>query len=141
MLEVRRQRELLAEVLERLVGRESGAERRDLEQDAAGLAEVDRLEPEPVDDRRRMHAVGLDAAAPLGVLLVRRCPGNMVDGACSRDGAAFGRDVVAVERAARLGPNLPLVTGFVRREAQRLLEEAATRVGIACVRSNAVEPL
>src|SRR5690242_21961287 len=49
-LEARRQHELLAEVLRVLVGGEAGAERGDLEQHAARLAEVDREEPEAVDD-------------------------------------------------------------------------------------------
>src|SRR6266542_3324981 len=53
MLECRRQHEALAEMLERLVGREAGTERRDLEEDAARLAEVDGPKPEAVDDRRR----------------------------------------------------------------------------------------
>ena len=53
VLEVGRQRELLAEVLERLVDGEARAQRRDLEEDAAGLAEVDRAEVEAVDHRGR----------------------------------------------------------------------------------------
>src|SRR5690606_6768554 len=44
MLVVGRQRELFAEALERLIDGEAGAERRDLKQDAARLAEVDRPE-------------------------------------------------------------------------------------------------
>src|SRR5918911_1151675 len=53
VLERGRQREPLAEVLERLVGGEAGADGRDLEQDAARLAKVDRAGGEPLDDRRR----------------------------------------------------------------------------------------
>src|SRR5207245_1304772 len=63
VLEGRRQRELLAEVLERLVDRETRAERRDLEQHAARLAEVDGLEIEAVDHRRRA-AAALDHLRP-----------------------------------------------------------------------------
>ena len=53
MLERGRQDERLAEVLGVLVDREARPERRDLEQHAARLAEVDRPEPEAVDHRRR----------------------------------------------------------------------------------------
>ena len=74
VLEVRRQRQLLAERLERLVGGEAGAERRDLEQDAARLAEVDRAEAEAVDHRRRPPAGGRDLLAASLVLVERRRP-------------------------------------------------------------------
>ena len=48
----------------RLVGREARPERRDLEQDAAGLAEVDRAEVEAVDHGRGVDAGGAHALAP-----------------------------------------------------------------------------
>ena len=53
VLERGREDERLAQVLRVLVHGEARAERRDLEEDAARLAEVDRAEPEAVDDRRR----------------------------------------------------------------------------------------
>ena len=65
VLEVGRQRELLAEVLERLVDGEAGADRRDLEEDAARLAEVDRAEVEAVDLRRRLGAARDRLLAPV----------------------------------------------------------------------------
>src|SRR6188472_1314222 len=64
VLEVRRKREPLAERLPRLVGREARPERRDLEEHAARLAEVDRLEVEAVDDRRRPTSGPLNLLAP-----------------------------------------------------------------------------
>src|SRR5919204_6209287 len=63
VLEGGRQREPLAEVLRRLVGREAGAEGGDLEEDAARLAEVDRAEVEAVDDGGRRRA-GLQRPRP-----------------------------------------------------------------------------
>src|SRR5690349_2834060 len=51
MLERGRQGQPLAEALERLVRREAGADRRQLEEDAIRLLEVDRLEVEAVDHR------------------------------------------------------------------------------------------
>ncbi len=69
MLVIGRQRELLAEVLEGLVDREAGAQRGDLEEDAARLAEVDRAEVEAVDQRRRLRA-GLDRAIPPCLVIV-----------------------------------------------------------------------
>src|SRR4051794_27096196 len=54
--EERRQREGFAEVLDRFIGREAGAVRRQLEEDAAGLAEVEAAEIEPIDRAARSHA-------------------------------------------------------------------------------------
>src|SRR5262249_20073626 len=51
VLEGRRQDERLSEVLRVLVEREPGAEGGELEENTARLAEVDRAEPETVDDR------------------------------------------------------------------------------------------
>jgi hypothetical protein len=78
VLEVRRQRQALAEVLRVLVHREAGAERCDLEQDAARLAEVDRLEVEAVDDRRRAQARALDGGAPGLVIRLLGRPRDVV---------------------------------------------------------------
>src|SRR3954453_4069360 len=69
LLVVRRERERLTERLERLVGGEAGADRRDLEQHAARLAEVDRLEVEAVDHRRRLPTA-LDHLLPPRFVLV-----------------------------------------------------------------------
>src|SRR5207244_4470024 len=85
VLEVRRQAEPLAERFDRLVGGEAGAaERSDLEQDTARLAEVDRLEVEPVDDRRRLPAGGDHALAPLLLLVGFARPGDVVYGPGTR---------------------------------------------------------
>src|SRR3954470_18219744 len=86
-------------MLERLVGRESRAERRDLEQHAARLAEVDRAEVEAVDHRRRPRARALDGRAPRLVILHRRRPRDVMHRACALDAAAL-RLVVDVEAAA-----------------------------------------
>src|SRR5262249_20686969 len=108
MLERGRQRETLAEVLERLVGREPGADRRDLEEDAARLAKVDRLEVEAVDDRRHGGAGRRDAFAPGRMLLDRRGPRDVMHGPGAADAGAFGR-VVCVEAAAPVSARLPAV--------------------------------
>src|SRR4029453_3448713 len=52
VLERGREDEVLAQLLRVLVRGEPRSERRDLEEDAGGLAEVDGAEPEAVDDRR-----------------------------------------------------------------------------------------
>src|SRR5215213_9494192 len=49
-LEPRRQHELLAQMLERFVSGEARTFRRQLEQHSPRLEEIDRLEPEAVDD-------------------------------------------------------------------------------------------
>src|SRR5215210_7438283 len=121
MLEVRRQREALAEVLERLVGREPGADRRDLEEDAARLAEVDRLEVEAVDDGRRRASAFEHALAPGFVLLGARGPGDVVDGPGAADPGLVGL-VVRVEGPATIATRLE--GGFPPAlEAERALEE------------------
>src|SRR4051794_30292216 len=78
LLVVRRERQRLAERLERLVCGEARPDRRDLEQHAARLAKVDRLEVEAVDHRRRLPAA-VDHALPPGLVLVdRRRPRDVV---------------------------------------------------------------
>src|SRR6266513_5774682 len=122
MLVVRRQRQLLAEALERLVDGEAGPCRRDLEEDAAGLAEVDRLEVEAVDDRSRACARRRHALVPGLVLLRRRCPRDVVDRAGDRIRRLAGRLVVRVEGAPPVSARLPLAVA-ARLERERLLEE------------------
>src|SRR5205823_5553390 len=120
-----RERELLAERLERLVGREPGPDRRDLEEHAARLAEVDRLEVEAVDHRRRPCPGLGDPPLPRLVLLRWRRPRHVVDGAGTADTALGGRRVVDVERAAGLPARLE--AGF---EAEHVLEERPARLRI-----------
>src|SRR5581483_3874799 len=97
-----------AERVERLVGGEArAAERRDLEQDARGLAEVDRLEVEAVDDRRRL-AARIDHPVVPGFLLVRLAwPRDVVDGARAGHPGRLRRVVVDVEAAALVAAALP----------------------------------
>ena len=77
-----RQAQRLAEVLGVLVDREAGGERGDLEQDAARLAEVDRLEVVAVADVGVTSPPGRrDALLPGEVVLVARGPRDVVDGA------------------------------------------------------------
>src|SRR5207244_6805182 len=119
VLEVRRKREPLAEVLRRLVGREAGTEGCDLEEHAARLAEVDRAEVEAVDDGRRRRA-GVERPLPPRLVVVhRRGPGDVVDGARTAEPALGGRRVVDVEAATLLAAHLPLVLA-VRLEAEPL---------------------
>src|SRR5204862_3540686 len=107
VLVVGRKRELLAEVLERLVDREAGADGRDLEQHAARLAEVDRLEVEAVDDGRRMRATLRDTLLPGLVLLRWGCPRDVVDRAGAGDSQLQRRLVVRVPGAAPAAADLP----------------------------------
>src|SRR5204862_5472642 len=136
VLEVGRQREPLAEVLDRFVGREAGADRRDLEEDAARLAEVDRLEVEAVDDRRHVRPRGRDALAPGLVLLRRRGPGDVVHGARTANAGTLGGGVVFVETAPPLASRLPAVVAG-RSELERLLEKLPAALGIGRERPHA----
>src|SRR5690348_10347679 len=63
-LEPRRKAQRRAELLRRLVHSETGAVGGDLEQHAARLAEVDRLEVPAVNDRRDVAAGGQQRTAP-----------------------------------------------------------------------------
>src|SRR5688572_14081662 len=123
MLEEGRDRQLLAQVLERLVDREAGRAGRDLEQHAARLAEVDRAEVVAVDHGRGPAAALLDPAAPGLVLLVLRGPGHVVHGARSLDAALARRGVVVVEAAAARAAGLP--ASVLLTEAERLQQTAA----------------
>jgi hypothetical protein len=84
----------------RLVGCETGAERRQLEQDAARLAEVDRLEPEAIDYLGRVRAGLQHPLAPLLMLVVLGRPRHVVDAAGTLQRALGRRLVVDVEAAA-----------------------------------------
>src|SRR5262249_7255497 len=118
----------LAEMLERLVRREAGADGGDLEEDAARLAEVDRLEVETVDDGRGACARLEDPVAPRLVVLHLGRPRDVVHGSGAGKAGVRRRLVEAVGRAARVAAHLP---GGVpqRLEAEGVLEEVAARTG------------
>src|SRR6185436_7609508 len=97
LLEPRRDRQLLAERLERLVDREARARGGQLEQHAARLTEVDRLEVVAVDHLGRVRAVLGHPLLPLLVVLVGRVPGDVVNRPAALDAALGGRLVIEVE--------------------------------------------
>ena len=76
------------------------------------LAEVDRAEPEAVDDRRRVAARRGDALVPRLVVLHRRGPRDVMDRARAADAALAWRLVVRVQPAARRGRALPSVRPY-----------------------------
>jgi hypothetical protein len=130
---------VLAEVLERLVRREAGADRRDLEQHARWLPEVDRAEVEAVDYRGRVEPGLGDPLAPRLVLLGSGRPRDVVNGAGRLHAAVGGRLVVYVEPAAPLAARLPaLVAGG---ESERLLEVGAAALRVGGVGAHRVEAL
>ena len=89
-LEPWRQHERLAQVLAILVDRETGAVRRQLEEHAARLLEVDRLEPESIDDGRRLRPAGLDLRAHRELMqVVVHAPREMMNAADAPRAAAF----------------------------------------------------
>ena len=131
---------LRAELLERHVDREARAVVGDLEEDAARLAEVDRVEVVAVDDRRGVHAGALDALEPLRVLGDRRAQRDVVDRARALQPALVRRRVEAIARrgARRAAPSAS-VAG--RLGAEQALEQRAGRVGVEAVRADGVEAL
>ena len=123
VLVVGRERQALAQVLERLVGGEPGADGGDFEENAARLAEVDRLEVETVDDRGRMRS-GLGHAGAPGLVLVHlRGPGDVMHGAGAGNPGLGWRLVEAVGRAARVAADLP--GGIVAVARSRALPRTA----------------
>src|SRR4029077_11223390 len=108
-----------------------GADRRDLEQHAARLAEVHRAEVEAIDHRRRVRAGFRDAGAP-GLLVLRLRGERHV---MHRPGPLAGdrlrrRGVVGVEATALLAANLPALP-VLARESERVQQQtgAARRPG------------
>src|SRR5207247_5998837 len=97
---------MLAQLLERLVHVEPGANRGDREQDAARLAEVDRAEVEAVDHRRRMGSGLRDALLPGLVVVHRRGPRHVMHRPRAADAPLLGA-VVEVARATLLASDLP----------------------------------
>src|SRR4051794_31387766 len=139
MLECRRQDQRLTQVLAVLVDREAGPHRRDLEQHPARLPEVDRAEPEPVDDPARMRSGGADARQPVLLLVHVRGPCDAMYGARTGDaGPRRRRRIKRVATAAHGAARLPRALAR-RDEAERLLEERAARLGSARERADAVE--
>src|SRR5207249_4680386 len=140
VLRGRRQRQTLPEVLLRLVGRESRAHGGDLEQHSARLPEVDRAEVEAVDHWSRVAAAFDDAVAPRDVVLQRRGPGDVVDGAGATQAPGFGGGIVNVERAARIAPGLVRVRAGAL-EAQRVSQELVAGTAPALKSPNAGKAL
>ena len=139
MLERGRQREVLAQMIQRLVDGEAGADRGELEEHAARLAEVDRAEVEAIDHRRRSRAGADHPLAPGLVVLHGRRKGDVVDRAGALDAGLGRRAVVGVGGPAALTAHLPAVAR--PPEAERLLEQGLARLRLRRVRAHAVEPL
>ena len=141
-LEARRQRQLLAQVLHVLVGVEAGAHGGELEQHAAGLAEVDRAEPEAVDDRRRAGVAGLRDALAATPPARPSASRTRCGGPCRRPARADARRrrVVGVEAAALVAAHLPLAV-LAAGEAERLAQQRLAAGGVARVGADAVEAL
>src|SRR6478736_9023944 len=91
LLVLRRETQLLAEVLGVLVDGEPRTRRRQLEQHPARLAEVDAQEVLAVDDRRRAGADPAQVVAPRGVLIVAIAPGDVVHAARALEPSFGGR--------------------------------------------------
>ena len=109
--------------------------RRQLEQHAARLAEVDRVEVLAVDDLRRMRA-GLDRGRPQRrqLLVVGRAPGDVMDRAGALDPALRWRRVVDARRAA------PLARDAVAVEAERVEQRHGSRRDRARRRARRAKP-
>ena len=104
-LELGRQDHDRPQLLERDVDREARAVVGDLEQHAARLAEVDRVEVVAVDDAAVGDAGGLQQRVPLRVLGDGRAPSDVVDSAGALAAAIFPTRMKAWQsRSRRRGP-------------------------------------
>ena len=137
-LVLRRQLQRLAERLQRLVVLEADVAAGELEEDAAGLAEVDGVEVLAVDDLGRARA-GRDGlgADGLELCVVGGRPRDVVDRPGAGDAARGGRGVVAQRRPARVAAQRPVGAAVVG-EADRL-EQRGARLGARRVGAHAVE--
>ncbi len=117
-----------------------GPERRDLEEDAARLAEVDRAKPEAVDHGRRPAAGLGDALPPRLVLVHRRRPGDVVDGARSGDSGLGGR--LARRRSSRRASRRGSPSRRPRRARSRAPRgtRRSASPGRACTRATPSKP-
>ena len=124
------------------VRREPRTVGRDLEQHAAGLPEVHRLEPEPIDDAGRVSAGRLDLR-PHGQLMrvIVHAPGQMVHRAHAPAAAPLVGRLADVHEAGGVAEPVPRPSVFVAQalEAERAGEEAARRDGAALPQPRAVE--
>src|SRR4051794_10361519 len=103
ILEERRQGELLPERLGGVVGGEAGAVGGQLEEDAAGLAEVERAEVVAVDPRRRAGlGRGREARAPFVLLAQADPPGDVMDRARALQRPGLRRRVADIEALTAL---------------------------------------
>ena len=84
-------------------------------------------------------AITGDALLPGLVVVHRRGPGDVVNGARAAD-AAFVRAIVGVEAAAPLASHLPGVVAL-GIELECILEEAAAQLRVGRVGTDAVETL
>src|SRR4029077_14427999 len=108
VLEVRGQRDPFAQVLQRFVRREARPQRRDLEQDAARLPEVQRFEVVAVDYRRRARAGRDDLLAPGDVVFDCRRPRDVVHSARAAEAPTRRSGVVHIEGSAVFATRLVL---------------------------------
>src|ERR1700730_958963 len=125
-----------------LVDRESRADRRDLEQDAARLAEVHRAEVEAFDHRRWPRTSVRDPLAPALLVLWRRRKRHVVHGsrALSRIPLRSG-SVVRVEAPPPIAAHLPAPVLLAAGEVERPAEQARAAGWICAVGAHPVEAL
>src|SRR5437764_178144 len=126
-----------------LIDREAGTIRRELEQHAARLLEVDRLEPEAIDYGRRMMPRRFDPRSHLVLmLLVVHAPREVMDAAdAPRAAAPFGR-LANVEHARRALEAVADYAVFLAEalEAEHVGDERLGHLGLALPHLRAVQP-
>ena len=112
----------------------------DLEEHAAGLAEVDRVEVVAVDDARGRHAGLAQVLLPARVLGDRRAPRHVMDRARALAAVLGGRRVVGDRRAADLAAQLPRVLAQRRGAEQLARARCRCAAGARCRRARRRSP-
>src|SRR3954452_9497817 len=133
-----RDAQLLTEVRRILIDREARRERRDLEQHAARLAEVDRAEVVAVADLGYEAAGAGDAGTPVEMVLVARRPRDVVHAARALVTARRVRSVVGPVEVAR-GAREPVAAVALVGESERVGEEALLHVLVDAVGARALD--
>src|SRR6185503_18296047 len=138
LLEPWRQDDPRPELLDRAVDGEPGLRRRELEQDPARLAEVDRAEVVAVDDPAVRDAGLLQHVEPAPVLGLGRVPGDVVDRAGTLPRGLVRDRVERDPAAACVAAELPAVA-VVRLGVHQALEHRRGRLWPVAVGADALE--
>src|SRR3954470_13092757 len=123
---------------------ESGPFRRQFEQNSAGLGEVNRFKPEPIDDWGRPRTAFTDSSPDFVLMfLVIHSPGEVVNAACSPGPATGHGTLIKIDVSARFSAGdtitMPAVLRAEMHESHCIRQERSCANQIAFNHSRAFE--